>query len=157
MPPLDHQAGGGLTEVEAAGQVDVEVLLPLPQGNLQEGDAVADRRVADGDVQRLDRREGRVDGFPVADIGLDVGDVAVLARPLQPRLSLIGDLRSIKVTVEPSRRQLRPHRRADIARTTSDGDASPVQMIHELLHRACLHTSLKDGTDSKQGAPAPFY
>ena len=87
-PALDHQPGRRLTEVEAAGEVDVEMLLPLLRRDLQEGDAVADRRVADGDVERIDRRQRRVDGFPVADVGLDVGDVAVLARPLQPRLGL---------------------------------------------------------------------
>ena len=49
---------------------------------------MTDRRVADGDIERIDCRQRRVDGFPVADIGLDVGDVAMLASPLQPRLGL---------------------------------------------------------------------
>jgi hypothetical protein len=58
------------------------VLLPLLLADRQERDAVADRGVADRDVERVEGCQRRVQRRPVADVGLDVRDLAVQLRPL---------------------------------------------------------------------------
>ncbi len=116
---------------------------PLRLGNLQEGRRLHDAGVADRDVERVDGRQRRVDRRPVADVGLDVGDLAVHPGPRQPRLGLIGRFTIDQRDGGAEPAQLRAHRRADIARAAGDGDSPSVQTLHAFLPCACFHMSLE--------------
>ncbi len=72
LPALDHQGGEGAAAVDDAAEVDLQDVLPLLLGGLQEGAAVADTGVVDHDVGDAVGRghlpgEG-VDGGAVGDV-----------------------------------------------------------------------------------------
>ena len=77
-PLGDHAAGGRLADVEAAGQVDIEVPLPILGADFEEGLGVDDAGVGADDVELGQAGDGLVDGGAVADIDHCVFDTRVM-------------------------------------------------------------------------------
>ena len=72
VPALDHEPCRGLADVEAPGDVDVQMRLPLRLRDLEERRRIDDSGIADRHIERRDGGQCRIDRGAVGDVHLPV-------------------------------------------------------------------------------------
>jgi hypothetical protein len=81
MRRIARRSGGGLLpEMEVAGEVHVQMPLPLLVRDLQEGGRVGDTGVSDHNIERCDALEDGAHGLAIADIDPLEANEATLER-----------------------------------------------------------------------------